>query len=192
MLNYHWITYIFPVFRMGDFVIGACLGYIFRNGRLQISRGWATVLELLVVLCTFVCGYFYKHQELVPGYEFFRYTVIYAIPSAGLVLLFALKKGSLFESAHLQAGGPPRGSQRLRIPDPSAGNTAPTVLCTHVFWNQIDTACRVCHCIPGHTAFFCAVEKTEHSKRPPRGRGCRLKIDRAPESTSAFRCPVIR
>lgn len=94
VLNYHWITYIFPVFRMGDFVIGACLGYIFMNGRLSISRGWATVLELLVVLCTFVCGYFYRHQELVPGYEFFRYTVIYTIPSAGLVLLFALKKGA--------------------------------------------------------------------------------------------------
>lgn len=93
-LNYHWITYIFPVFRIGDFVIGACLGYIFMNANIHISKVLATVLELLVVVCTFVSGTFYKNQDFILGYEVFRCTVVYTIPSVGLVLLFALKRGN--------------------------------------------------------------------------------------------------
>ena len=88
-----WTTYIFPIYRLGDFVIGCCLGYIYVHRRkIKISIWKASVLEGVVILASLGACLVYHRCGDVVG-EGFRYTLIYTLPSIGIVYLTAVKKG---------------------------------------------------------------------------------------------------
>ena len=44
-----WFTYIFPIYRLGDFIFGLISGYIFTSIKHKYNRGLISVLEILVI-----------------------------------------------------------------------------------------------------------------------------------------------
>lgn len=88
-----WITYILPVFRLGDFAIGCNLGYLFLKKRTQISSVLATILEIVTIALIYISETIYREKISFLGSEWCRYSVLFLPTSALLVYLFALNKG---------------------------------------------------------------------------------------------------
>ena len=89
----HWLTYIFPQFRILDFSVGALGGYLFLHrdnsaSLTRLRRLPATGLETLLFLSIFVFCRFYSS---VP--QSIRYTLLFTVPSALLVCLLASRIG---------------------------------------------------------------------------------------------------
>lgn len=95
-----WVTYILPVFRLGDFTIGCCFGYVFFNMKRSyrtgdsalpnIKRYGASILEIIIITVIFINEYIYKNQIGVLGSESFRYNMLYTPSSICLIYVFAL------------------------------------------------------------------------------------------------------
>ena len=90
-----WVTYILPVFRLGDFVIGCLWGYIFINRRNIINDCIAAIGEVVVLVCILISQYIYDNQIGFLGAESFRYNMLFTVSSVALVYLFAINKGVL-------------------------------------------------------------------------------------------------
>lgn len=90
-----WVTYICPLFRLGDFLIGCNLGYLFLKHRLQLNRLTATIGEIIVLVMLVVSQIVYSGQYGFFSTEWFKLTVMYIPGSVLLVYLFGLKKGWL-------------------------------------------------------------------------------------------------
>lgn len=88
-----WITYVFPVYRFGDFLIGCCLAYLYMNNEFNISKFRITIFEIITVFLILITVLIYQNQFWILGKEQFRYTVLFLPVAACLVMLFALKKG---------------------------------------------------------------------------------------------------
>lgn len=90
-----WLTYIAPIFRLGDFVIGCCLCNFYINKKMSISKLLASCFEILTVIATIIVVYIYAHKIGLLGSEWFRCTLLFTPTSACLVYLFAINKGIL-------------------------------------------------------------------------------------------------
>ena len=90
-----WFTYIFPVFRLGDFFIGCSLGYIFLHRREAQHKFATTFCELVTFLLIATSLYLYDTQISLGGLEWYRYTLLYSPTSVLLVYLFAQNQGYL-------------------------------------------------------------------------------------------------
>ena len=89
--NAHWSCYILPLFRLGDFFIGCCLGYCFikrKNNKTKTS--YATIVETIFIAMAvggMVC------QAYLTDSQWFTYTLVYIPSSAGIVYSLARKEG---------------------------------------------------------------------------------------------------
>lgn len=90
-----WVTYICPLFRLGDFAIGCNLGYLFLKHRLQIGKLTATLGEVGVFGILLISQMIYVGQYGFWSTEWFKLTVMYVPGSVLLVYLFALNQGWL-------------------------------------------------------------------------------------------------
>ena len=85
-----WMFYVFPVTRLFEFIAGILLCRMFQSG---VGRSWATsgseVLLTAVVLAAMVAVQWFA----VP--LVFRYQLIFMLPMAALVLVFAYGRGVL-------------------------------------------------------------------------------------------------
>lgn len=88
-----WITYICPLFRLGDFFIGCNLGYLFLNSKNRMNQKSATFCELAVFFLIFLTQYCRKTTFI--GGEWCRYSIIYLPTSVALIYLFAISNGLL-------------------------------------------------------------------------------------------------
>lgn len=88
-----WITYIFPFARLGDFVIGCCLGKVFLNYEFKMGTFISTFLEIITFLLAITAEYIYVKEKGALGSSYFKYTAIFTPVSLFLVLLFAINKG---------------------------------------------------------------------------------------------------
>ena len=89
----YYFTYIFPIFRLGDFVIGCCLGYIFINVDFNFNRTQATIIEF-ISLILFACSEFVFLKSIgILGSYHFKYSVLFIPSSVTLVMTFAINKG---------------------------------------------------------------------------------------------------
>lgn len=88
----NWFTYIFPIYRAGDFFAGACIGYIFLNERVKADSGKfkATVMEVLSVL--FFAG-ICAAGKYVALPKCLKYSVLFLPGSILLVYILAKEKG---------------------------------------------------------------------------------------------------
>ena len=90
--NAHWSCYILPLFRLGDFFIGCCLGYCFiRSDKKKIGVVGTTVLEI-VFLSLGVCGMI---LNVVLDMKWFTFTLVYVPSSAGIIYILAGSEGLL-------------------------------------------------------------------------------------------------
>ncbi len=88
-----WFTYIFPLFRLGDFIIGCCFGNIFLNKKFSLNKLSATIFEIVIFIILICSQFIYSNQIGFLGSEWFRYTMLYTPTSVCIILLFALNKG---------------------------------------------------------------------------------------------------
>ena len=101
----HWFTYIFPLSRLEDFVIGCNLGYIFITAKRDkgISEKLSTWLEfgtLLLIAIQLAAHAFLisipaKAAPSVSAENWWGFTVMWTLTSCALVYLFALNKGKV-------------------------------------------------------------------------------------------------
>lgn len=91
----HWLTYIFPLFRLLDFTIGALFGFLFLHRREQPAPGFgrrllASCAECLLILALFLLCRLYPS---IP--QSLRYSAVFLLPSALLIYLLACGTGYL-------------------------------------------------------------------------------------------------
>ena len=90
----HWITYICPLFRLGDFVIGGYLGYLFVHIKSKtINKHIVSAAECITIILFALIQYMCEHNIGIWQYEFFKNTLCYTPLAAVLVFLFATEKG---------------------------------------------------------------------------------------------------
>ena len=92
-----WFTYIFPIYRLGDFVVGCLLAriYLQRETSVDVREGvkWS-IYEGIGVLSTAIVGYmYYKKVGFIGNIEWIRYNLIYILPNSLLVYTIAINKG---------------------------------------------------------------------------------------------------
>lgn len=90
-----WFTYVFPIFRLGDFFIGCNLGYLFLFSDKTPPKTSASLYELLLFFMTAFSLYLYNKEIGLGGMEWYRYTLLYIPTSLFLVYLFAKNQGYL-------------------------------------------------------------------------------------------------
>lgn len=98
-----WFTYILPITRALDFLIGCCTCIIFckvkdyfRQERTFMNSIVYTAFEIVVIIIgIYVYQYFYIERKTIFGSESFVYTTIYTPCSVLLIFLFAINKGLL-------------------------------------------------------------------------------------------------
>lgn len=84
---YQWFVQVFPIYRLGDFVIGGNLAYFFlHEEKREISPIRGTVAELSAIILTVLAQFVYIR---VPK----NTTCIFLVSSAALVYAFALNSG---------------------------------------------------------------------------------------------------
>lgn len=91
----HWLTYIFPLFRLLDFTIGALFGFLFLHRLEQPAPGFgrrllASCAECLLILALFLLCRLYPS---IP--QSLRYSAVFLLPSALLIYLLACGTGYL-------------------------------------------------------------------------------------------------
>ena len=84
-----WVTYICPLYRFGDFVIGICLGLAYLNRKKYSSRVFS-VIALLVVVLTVGTYYVYTNSVGMLGSEAVRYCLLFTPISVILIWIFAV------------------------------------------------------------------------------------------------------
>lgn len=89
----HWLTYICPLFRAGDFLIGGLLAYIYLNKKTDINQKVATVQEILPFILLVVVQLLWKENIFFFGKEFFKNTLLYIPAAACFVFIFARHSG---------------------------------------------------------------------------------------------------
>lgn len=89
----HWFTYVFPIYRLGDFAIGCLLGYIFMNRKDDDKECvWcSTFLEGIIIAGLIIALNLYR--SMGGSLVVVKYTLIFTPLSCILVYLFAQKKG---------------------------------------------------------------------------------------------------
>lgn len=94
---YVWFTYYFPVFRLGDFFIGCCLGkYYLENGFNAKSTKFVTLYELVTLVVTvFVMLWLKIEQPSMVLLSFHNLTTIWIPISVLWIYFFARNQGYL-------------------------------------------------------------------------------------------------
>ncbi|MBQ8217230.1 MAG: acyltransferase [Oscillospiraceae bacterium] len=89
----HWFSYIFPIYRLGDFAIGGLLGYIFTLTPVEkISRTGATAIEFLSIVLVVISQALFRSTLLPTGIS---YNLLFVPANSLLVFSFALRQGAI-------------------------------------------------------------------------------------------------
>lgn len=94
-----WVVYIFPVYRLGDFLIGCNVAYIFKNMKKEEAKKTTSqtvifsFLEIGVVVLTVFCQYMRERGGFVIFDKGLSNNVMYIPISVAFILLFVIKKG---------------------------------------------------------------------------------------------------
>ncbi|MGI5976830.1 MAG: acyltransferase family protein [Candidatus Limivicinus sp.] len=92
-----WFTYVFPVYRLGDFAIGCNLGYIFLQRERKAPGPVAgTLLELVSIGAVAGAELIYTRNYLPP---YISFNLLFTLPSILLIYSFALGAGYISKLA---------------------------------------------------------------------------------------------
>lgn len=87
-----WFTYMCPLFRFGDFLIGSFAGHIYATHEIKINVWISTILELAAFALIYI-GYRIYLSPADQAGEWYRYTLVFTPSSVILVFLFAANCG---------------------------------------------------------------------------------------------------
>lgn len=92
-----WLTYILPLYRVGDFAIGCGVGYLFSlRQRKNWKKSTATVLELLALMVAGLSHWIFIRanvQSPVAAEDWYVFSTLYLPSSVLLVYTFACGQG---------------------------------------------------------------------------------------------------
>lgn len=88
-----WVTYICPLYRLGDFAIGCCFGYIFTQRTRTVSTAAATVLECVSIAAAVGAMLLYSENMSIGGVPWLRANLLFVPSSLAVVYSFALGSG---------------------------------------------------------------------------------------------------
>ena len=89
-----WITYILPLYRMGDFIIGCNLGYLFLTKKAKnFGKIQTTIAESIFIFLVMITNYIYANKISVGSEQWIRYNILFLPTTIGIVYLFALNNG---------------------------------------------------------------------------------------------------
>lgn len=91
--TYLWFVYCFPVFRLGDFLIGTFFGRLYLDIN-ELGSAKATIIEIMAcALAVFVCWWNPQSHTNIVSIALNNWTTVY-IPVAGVwIYLFAVNQG---------------------------------------------------------------------------------------------------
>lgn len=94
---YIWFMYCFPIFRVGDFFVGCCLGKAYHNNQLnKINMLKGTLLEIIALAITiFVLTFPHKDMGDTMVQAMWNWTTPYILLAVIWVYLFVCSKGVL-------------------------------------------------------------------------------------------------
>lgn len=96
--NVFWIVYIFPVFRLGDFFIGCCLGKVLirlKSKVFNLSASFYSMIEAGIVVIFIVIQCFYSAHYNNSEYIWLLTTLIHIPLAVSMVLIFAIREGCI-------------------------------------------------------------------------------------------------
>lgn len=95
--TYVWFMYCFPVFRVGDFFIGCCLGKSYHNKRLvKINPVKGTIVEVIAfVITAYIVVSPHNAMESLLYKAVWNWTTIYIVLASVWVCLFVCSEGIL-------------------------------------------------------------------------------------------------
>ena len=88
--NFAWFTYVFPLYRLGDFFIGCNAGYLFLKKEGESNFAYATLREVLAITLMCVAVLIPKNKLLFASTSL---SAIYIPGSVALVYVFAEGRG---------------------------------------------------------------------------------------------------
>ena len=86
-----YITYISPVYRLGDFIVGLVAGYFFVSNRKKANSKLYTVIEILIVVILIVQIYLYDGGLFKASY--LKFSLFWLPASVLLVYFYACNNG---------------------------------------------------------------------------------------------------
>lgn len=92
-----YMTYIWPLYRFGDFYIGCLLGYIYKNKHFSVlnCKRVMNVIEVVSFASIWFLQLIYNKKIGLFGTDAFRYSLLYILDAMLLVYFTACSKGFL-------------------------------------------------------------------------------------------------
>lgn len=90
-----YVTYICPLYRIGDFYLGCLFGYIFHSKNLVWLKNFkiASVIEMLLFSAIWFLQVIENNQIGIMGAAAFRYSLLYIFDALLLIYLVGLNEG---------------------------------------------------------------------------------------------------
>lgn len=89
----YYIVYVFPITRLGDFIIGCCLGHILLNTNISPSKKAATGFEIIAFLLWAFVETIYLNDIGIGASCYFKYTQLFTPISTFLVCILSINRG---------------------------------------------------------------------------------------------------
>lgn len=87
----YYITYIFPMYRIFDFILGCCIGWLFNNRQIKSGHFWTdTVCEIIGLILLILVEFIFM-SEIVP--YAFRYQLLFLPVSIFVIWVYARSTG---------------------------------------------------------------------------------------------------
>ena len=87
-----WFTYIFPLFRIGDFAIGCNLGLLFLKNK-KLGSKICTIMEICSFTLAIISLYVYEITSNNYECSWYRYTLLFIPSVCCLIYILAVNKG---------------------------------------------------------------------------------------------------
>lgn len=88
-----YIIYLCPIFRIGDFAIGCCIGKYFLKRVVSQNVVVSSFIELLIVIFIGISIYIYTYKIGFFGEECFRYNMLFTPSSVALIYCMSINEG---------------------------------------------------------------------------------------------------
>lgn len=90
-----YITYICPIYRLGDFYLGCLLGYVYneKGKNLLLNKRMMSIIEVLLFAEIVVLQVIYNNSIGILGADAFKYTLLYTLNTMLIIYVVSINRG---------------------------------------------------------------------------------------------------
>jgi len=93
IFSMYWITYLCPLSRLIDFIIGCCMGYLYlKNNVTKMQKKYFIVFKIVILSTLCFIFFMYNSKIFILNKEYIRYTLIFT-PVSMMILWFTANGG---------------------------------------------------------------------------------------------------